>query len=648
MNRIPAYPLITIDPYISIWKNTDLLYKGDTVLWTGAKKSMVGLITIDEIEYRFMGQGSTEIIPQKSVEVTTLITSYVFANDNVELKVQFWTPLLLDDLHLMSSPVSFIDYEIKSIDGKAHNIILDIFIDENFCFNKKRYVEGDVYEFNGNKIAHMSRFRERPLNKCGDNIAINWGHFYLLGKNSDFIDNKREKGLITTHLDEITEDKSISGFNVFAYDDIYSIEYFGEKLKGYWHNKFQTINDAIDYFYNNHDDLFNRVKIFDDRLRIDAVEKYNDNYYKLLSVAYRQVIAAHKLVEDKNGELLFMSKECFSNGCINTVDVSYPSMPLFLLYQPVLVKAMMNGIIRFARHKTWKFDFAPHDLGTYPLANGQVYATKGLVFLMQRYLKNFKIYRLHSEIYTKKRQMPIEESANMLIMAYAYLLASDDKKFINDNIDLFTLWADYLVSKGVILENQLCTDDFSGHSEKNVNLTIKSCVGIAAYSKILEKIENSNSGKYYKIAKDNANKLIELSAAGGKLAFTLSGKAGWSLKYNMIFDKIFHTELFDKSIYDNEIKFYKTVSNKYGVPLDYRNNYTKSDWLMWCSALDDNRSTTNDYSDAMALMLSKTEDRVPFTDWYNTLNARKEGFQHRSVQGGLWMPILKDKGIVKK
>ena len=55
----------------------------------------------------------------------------------------------------------------------------------------------------------------------------------------------------------------------------------------------------------------------------------------------RQTLAAHKLVLDENGEVLYVSKECFSNGCAVTVDVSYPSIPLFLIYNPELVKGMI-------------------------------------------------------------------------------------------------------------------------------------------------------------------------------------------------------------------------------------------------------------------------------------------------------------------
>ena len=90
----------------------------------------------------------------------------------------------------------------------------------------------------------------------------------------------------------------------------------------------------------------------------------------LCVMSYRHAIAAHKLITDEDQNLIFLSKENDSNGCIGTVDVSYPSVPLFMLYNTEYVKGMLRPIFRFADCDVWTYDFAPHDVGRYPYASG--------------------------------------------------------------------------------------------------------------------------------------------------------------------------------------------------------------------------------------------------------------------------------------
>ena len=176
-------------------------------------------------------------------------------------------------------------------------------------------------------------------------------------------------------------------------------------------------------------------------------------------MAYRQAIAAHKLVTDENGDVLFFSKECFSNGCIATVDVTYPSIPLFLLFNTELVKGMLRPIFKYFNSDDWKFDFAPHDVGCYPIANGQVYGENAL-----------------------ENQMPVEECGNMLITMAAISMSEKNAAFAKENFTALTSWVDYLVINGFDPGNQLCTDDFAGHLSHNSNLSIKAILGIASYA----------------------------------------------------------------------------------------------------------------------------------------------------------------------
>lgn len=133
-----------------------------------------------------------------------------------------------------------------------------------------------------------------------------------------------------------------------------------------------TIEDAITQALNEYDSLYEKCEQFSLKLYQEAVEAGNEKYAELVSLAYRQAIAAHKICIDSDGEVLFISKENFSNGCAATVDVTYPSIPQFLIYNPELVKGMLRPIFNYASRDIWHYDFAPHDAGTYSCKRASV------------------------------------------------------------------------------------------------------------------------------------------------------------------------------------------------------------------------------------------------------------------------------------
>ena len=117
----------------------------------------------------------------------------------------------------------------------------------------------------------------------------------------------------------------------------------------------------------------------------------------------------------------------------------------------------------------------------------------------------------------------------------------------------------------------------------------------------------------------------------------------YSMKYNMVWDKVWGTRLFTQRFMDNEIKHNFKHFNKYGMPLDSRADYTKSDWLVWTASMASKKSTFKAYIEPLWVAYNESSSRVPLTDWYDTKSAKVVGFQHRTVQGGLFMKILMDK-----
>ena len=354
-----------------------------------------------------------------------------------------------------------------------------------------------------------------------------------------------------------------------------------------------------------------RAGRFGKRLLSEA-NKISPEYAHIISLAYRQATAAHKLVT-WHGETMFVSKECSSNGCAATLDVTYPSIPLYLKYNPPLVRAMLRPLFGFAESDMWRFDFAPHDCGQYPLLNRQVYGLSG-------------------DGYDPAMQMPVEECGNALICASLAELADGDRAFNRRYALLLGKYADYLTEHGYNPEDQLCTDDFAGHTRGNCNLSVKSAVALRCWGRVTESEKYSSAGGLM------AQRWAEETRSDESTPLEFGG-GGWSLKYNMVWDRVLGLGLFPDSVYDGEARRYRREMRKYGTPLDGRRDYTKLDWQVWTAVMCGGAYGRETYRRICA-MLADTPDRVPMTDWYDTVTAKECGFRARSVVGAVFMPIM--------
>ena len=660
--RYPAIPLITVDPYFSIWSCADELCADSTRQWTGRRHSVVGLLQIDDAYYKFMGKINADgryhyepdVISQTNVTVRPMTTIYTFENELVRLTLEFMTPLMMKDLKLMSRPVSYITYKLEAKDDKSHKVKILFGMDTEICVDlPEQEVKAGAYE-NG---VFVTSGEQNMLKLSGDNHNIEWGSLHMFGRSGYTPLAETSESLSRlwginfrkyysceerSKYKEISFDEPFNTLNKLAYiclekefelvgeytdflcaayDDIHSINYFGKLIDAYYKKDGETFENACKSAIDGYELIKKEVVAEEEKLLSKATE-ISPKYADIVSLAYRQAIAGHKLVWDGE-ELQFLSKENYSNGCIGTLDVTYPSIPMFLMGNPELVEGLLNPIFKYAAMDEWEYDFAPHDVGQYPLATGQSYGGDD---------GSCKI--------KDEMQMPVEECGNAIICVYTICHHKKNADYFIKHRAILEQWTKYLIKFGLDPGNQLCTDDFAGHLAHNCNLAVKAIVGIAAYAKLLEMTGDESASKYMEIAKDYARQWEKNAFEVDHYRLAFDKEGSWSLKYNMVWDRIFGWNLFSDVVYKAETDYYLKQIKKYGVPLDSRSDYTKSDWLIWTLRLTDDKEYRERVIESLWNMLNETPDRVPFTDWYFASTSRKRGFQNRTVQGGLFIPLI--------
>ena len=577
---------------------------------SGSAQLDVALVSSKTVENEF-----AQTAQQLYADVQPMNTHYGFTCGPVELSVSFLAPLFLDDLDLVSRPVNYMSYKVKSLDGKKHDVQIVLEATPAWAVNIFGNEATMSYTYSQNGLVYLkaSSVEQDVLGKKGDDDRINWGSFYMAAAEKNTVATVAENGYMR-FTRELGDVKSAKGRFMIGYDDVYSVQYFGENLRPYWNRTGDvTIESQFELADKEYCSLARKAAAFDCSLMKEAEEAGGRKYAELCALAYRQAIAAHKLVQTNEGFITFLSKENNSNGSIGTVDVTYPSFPIFLKYNPELAKALMNHIFHYSESGRWTKPFPAHDVGTYPLANGQTY----------------------------KYDMPVEEAGNMLVGAAAVCAYEGSPAYAQEHWEVMTVWADYLCEYGLDPENQLCTDDFAGHFAHNANLSVKAIVGIACYAKMADMLGLEDvSDKYMTIAKDLASHWKEMAADGDHYKLTFDRPGTWSQKYNLVWDELLGLDVFDDDIMDAEIPYYLSKQNVYGLPLDNRSTYSKSDWIIWTATMADEDEDFEAFIAPLWKFYNETVDRVPMSDWFYTDKPEYCMFIARSVVGGYFIKML--------
>lgn len=651
--RPPAVPLVTHDPYFSVWQFANTLTEDWSRHWTGAIQAMCGMIRVDGKTYRFAGPEprSAEPMRQRSVEVHPTRTEYLFEAGGIEVRLTFISPLLADDMDLASRPVTYVTFDVRAIDRKPHSVAIYYDVTAEWATTSPRQlVEWSKHHLEDLHVLKVGTQEQPVLEKSGDNLRIDWGHLYLAYGSDVSHDGAicgdrtaRETfsstGLLMDQLDlrmprEVRDDypvlactfdlgaveETVSRHLLLGYDDEFSVEYFGQKLKPYWRRDGATAFEMVSRAERDFEHIAERCRNFDRDLTRQLESACGAKYAQLAALAYRQCIAAHKIVAGPSGEPLMFSKENFSNGCIGTVDVTYPAAPFFLHFNMDMLKAQLTPVFEYAQSPRWPHLFAPHDLGTYPLANGQVYG---------------------GAEESERDQMPVEECGNMLILAAAISKREGNAVYAKQYWTLLEQWAKYLLQKGLDPENQLCTDDFAGHLAHNANLSLKAILALGAFALLCDMAGKKAKARDYRSrAHQMAADWVLIAADRDHYRLAFDKKGSWSQKYNLVWDGILELGLFDTGVAEKEIAYYVTKQNEFGLPLDSRQSYTKLDWIAWTASLTSDSEIRERLIAPIFEFANRTASRVPLPDWYSTKDATQIEFQARSVVGGLFILLL--------
>ncbi len=683
--RAPAIPLVVHDPYFSIWSPTDRLADSWPMHWSGRSQQLAGMIRVDGQAFRFLGKETANsetpipAIEQQGYEVLPTRTSYRFRAGGIELVLSFVTPVLADDLDLLARPLTYISAEVAAIDGAAHAV--ELYLDAAAALAVGAPEEQVIWGRHraGEVEALWLGTKNQPvLERAGDEITIDWGYLQLSARPGQAASGAIGEGLTlrsrfaregriearddvgfgatlampapaatVTRPDAAGRDDDRSPLIVaawaiglgrigatparadwcIAYDQVLAVEYFGRRLPPLWRARHGSAVALIERSWTEQAEIEARAAAFDQDLLARAELAGGAVYARLVGLAYRQCLGGHALVQDLNGRLLYFSKENSSNGCMATVDITYPTSPFFLLLNPALLQAQLEPICALAASDMWPFPFAPHDVGRFPRANGQVYG---------------------GGVHTLHRQMPLEECGNMLLCAAGLAQRTGDLAFAERHWAVLETWAAYLADHGLDPDNQLCTDDFAGHLAHNTNLSIKAILALGAWAWLCRRRGfDAAAGHYRALAEDWAGRWQDMALDGDHYRLAFDAPGSWSQKYNLIWDRLLGLDLFPAGVARKELAFYRSRLKTFGLPLDSRSTYTKLDWILWTACL------TGDPDDFAALVeplgdwLDATEDRVPLTDWYFTDNGRlthPRGFRARTVVGAIFIKLLLDDG----
>lgn len=447
-------------------------------------------------------------------------------------------------------------------------------------------------------------------------------------------------------------------------------------MRPLWNSYFSAERDLLTFHYL---DFRNAVKLAYDysaQLAIDAYRSGAEDYVDIVALSARQVLGATEFSGTPDDPILFL-KEISSNGNFQTIDVIFPSFPFFLYTNPRWLAYLLEPLIEHMLSGQYPNKYAMHDLGAhFPNATGHPRGRDeympveecGNILIMGLALVNSLQNVANSS--TRNSWQPAGEQPtsdlsnegifplgigkqdNVLYIDENWRIPHRSKqarKWVERSYRLWTQWTGYLVEFSLRPQNQLSTDDFAGWLALQTNLALKGIIGIKAMERLAKVVDNHPDVKMYKnISESYIRKWEEYGISRdrthAKVAYDWYGS--WTTTYNLYADSLlcFHlgsenqTRLHwagatkqkplkgieddligfvPRHIYQMQSDWYYAVRQKYGLPLDSRHLYTKTDWEFFAMAVAAPRVRA-EILQSVAKWVNETDTNRPLTDLHMT------------------------------
>ncbi|KAF2770000.1 GTA glutaminase A [Teratosphaeria nubilosa] len=687
--RPPALPIAVKSPYLSTYLqagsdggNGGYLAGEWPTFWQGQVTAWTGFIRVDNVTYAWMGNPDQNKVyaNQTAYEYTSTRSIFTFnVGGYVELNATFLSTVTPNDLLRSSLPYSYLETTVSSIDGQEHDVQLYTDISAEWVSGdhgaNAQWSYGTIAESNESNepsswkatatpyqsstnstggIAYHQVYRQQQLNFSETNQQADWGYWYYATDNiaaltyqsgedttvrGNFLNNGYLPDTQDTKYRAINDDYPVFGFAVnlgqvgttaqntlfqLSLHQHYCVQFEGangnETVPCMWTNYFDSDLAAVEYFYNDYSKGGEIATQLDQQIATDSIAAGGQDYLSITSLSVRQAFSALEYTNTPEDPYVFL-KEISSDGNVQTVDVIFPFHPIAIYLNPSLLSWMLNPLFINQEAGYWPYMYSIHDLGTnFPNATG------------------------HND--GNDEQQPLEECGDMIIMTLAYAQRANDDAYLATHYDILKQWNEYLISEALIPANQISTDDFAGALANQTNLALKGIIGIEAMAQIANRTGHAEDGaNYTKIAHEYIRLWqtygIDYNATTPHAELNYGNTSSYVLLYNLFGDAELGLDLVPQSVYDMQSKFYPTVFNAYGVPLDTRHTYTKVDWEIFCASIASN-STKQQFTTVIARWLDQTPTNYAFTDLYDTITADYPSgitFIDRPVVGGTFAPL---------